>query len=137
MKKLIILSIILAAASPLFAQTLSPENTSDMYYLSVPVEKIYPSSRGYLIQYRKGANGIGTVALPNEWFTNSAGKGELITLPRGTSWPTLTVFYREGEFSHVRLYVHKSKAHSTWGNVPQSADLSKYFENTDTIKIEY
>ena len=137
MKKLIIVLLILAAASPLFAQPISKENSSDMFYVNVSVEKVYPSSAGYIIQYRKGVNGIGTVALPNEWFTDAAGKGELIILPSGTSWPTLSVFYKEGEFSHVRLYVHRSKAHPTWGSVPQGADVKKYFENTDTIKIEF
>jgi hypothetical protein len=140
MKKLVIILIFLAAlcvGMPLFAQTVSEKNQSEYYYVNVPIEKIYPSSKGYIIQYRKGVNELARVAIPNEWFTFAASKAELIKLPKGKNWPTLTVFYKEGEFSHVRLYIHWSKAHETWGNIPLGTDLSAYFNDNETIKIEY
>jgi len=135
MKKLIIVAIFLALITPVFAQSISEENSSDMYYVNIPVERIYPTGKGYIVQYRKTV-GLGTIGIPNEWFTDAASKAELITLPPGTNWPTITVFYREGEFSHVRLYVHRSRAHPTWSNAPQGADVSRYFE-ADTIVIEF
>ncbi|GHV94516.1 hypothetical protein AGMMS50293_08360 [Spirochaetia bacterium] len=140
MKKLIIGLVFLAAlvfGSSLFAQQISPENSSDYYYVNVKIEKIYPSKLGYIIQYRKGANEMGRVAIPNEWFTFAGSKAELIKLPHGPNWPSLTVYYKEGEFSHVRLYIHWSKAHTTWGNVPQNVDVSEYFKDTENINIEY
>lgn len=137
MKKLIFVIIVLAVAVPLFAQTVSEENSSDYYYLNIRILKIYPSSSGYIIQYSKGISGVGTVGIPNEWFTHAGGKADIVSLPAGKNWPTMTVFYKKGEFSHVRIYVHKSKAHETWGNIPQSADVSKHFANTETIKIEF
>jgi len=137
MKKLMFGLIILALTAPLFAQPISEENSSDMYYINVPVEKIYPSGKGYIVQYRKGINSIGSVGFPNEWFTDAGGKAELIKLPPGKNWPTMTVFYKKGEFSHVRLYVHRVKGHETWGNVPQTADVSKWFSDPDNIKIEF
>ena len=159
MKKLIIVLIFLAVISPLFAQN-NREELPDLYYINVPVEKIYPSGKGYIIQYLKNTGKVATVGIPNEWFVYSqsvngepdagtaaasrqyiaAGKAEIVVLPPGRNWPTLTIFYKNGEFSHVRLYVHKDKGHSTWGNIPQGADVtrySKYFEDTETIKIEY
>jgi len=136
MKKLIILLIVGAAISPLFAQPISEANASNMYYVNVPVEKVYPSGKGYIIQYTRGNNTIGTIGIPNAWFTEAASRAELIALPRGRNWPTMSVFYREGEFSHIRLYVHRSKAHQTWGSVPQSADVSKWFEDPDNFKID-
>ena len=159
MKKLIVVLIFLAVISPLFAQNNRGE-LPDIYYINVPVEKVYPSGKGYIVQYMKNTGKMATVGLPNEWFiypkaANSqpdastaaaslqyiaAGRAEIVILPPGKNWPTLTVFYKNGEFSHVRLYVHREKSHPTWGNVPQGADAgrySKYFESTDTIKIEY
>ena len=138
MKKLFILLIIGAAVSPLFGQTVSDDNSSNFYYQTVSVEKVYPTRRGYIIQYyRGGIKDFGTISIPNDWFTNAASKAELITLPPGRGWPYMTLFYKDGEFSHVRLYVHANRHHPTWGNVPLPADVSRYFEDTDTMKISY
>ena len=139
MKKLIIVLIIGAVISPLFAQEKndSKHNTSDMYYINVPVEKIYPSAKGYIILYRRNTTQLGTIGILNEWFTDAASKAEMLKMPPGKNWPSLTVFYRDGKFSHVRLYVHPAKGHQTWGNLPQSADLSKYFSDSEEIKLEF
>jgi hypothetical protein len=72
-----------------------------------------------------------------EWFRDAAGKGELITLPPGRNWPYLTVYYKSGEFSHVRLYIHRSKAHETWGNIPLNVNIDDRFENIETITLEF
>lgn len=144
MKKLIIVLIFMVVLSPavftpIFAQNYSSGDRGDMFYLNVPVEKVYPSSSGYIVQYRKnGFNEIGTVGLPNEWFTEAGGRAEIIKLPRGRNWPSLSIFYKNGEFSHVRLYVHSAKGHQTWGNIPQGADVSRHFSgDPDTLNIEY
>jgi hypothetical protein len=136
MKKFVIILLCCVCISPLFAE-ISKENSSDYYYVNLSLERVYPSSQGYILQYRKGVSGIATFGVPNEWFTAAASKAEIIILPRGRNGPTVTVFYKDGEFSHLRLYVHRSKAHQTWGNVPQGADVSKYFKDQDSIKIEF
>ena len=134
MKRLFFALIIGMVLTPVFLLGESNTNTSEVYYVNVPVEKIYPSWSGYVIQYR-GSRGYGTVGLPREWFSGTATKAELIVLPRGRSWPSMSIFYKDGEFSHVRLYVHNSKGHQTWGNIPQGTDVSRYF-NAETLEIE-
>ena len=135
MKKLIIVLFIMALALPVFAQT-KITGSHDMYYINVPVEKIYPTKDGYIIMYRSSSI-IASVGIPNEWFSNAGGKAELIRLPVAGDWPTLSVFYVEGEFSHVRLYVHRAKSHHTWGSLPQGIDVSKYFEDKESFNIKY
>jgi hypothetical protein len=140
MKKLIIaviFAVLIAAGSPLFAQKVNEENSSDYYYVNVLLEKIYPYPTGYVLQYRKGLNQIDRLYIPMEWFTSSAGKGELVTLPRGTAWPSLSVYYKNGEFSHVRLYVHRGSSHQTWGTIPQNVNLDSRFENVEDLKIKF
>lgn len=140
MKKLIITLLfltVIGAGQSLFAQTIPPEQSSEFYYVNVHLEKVYPTRLGYILLYRKGVNEMGRVAVPNEWFTRAGSQSELITLPKGKNWPSLSIFYKDGEFSHLRLYVHPFRGHETWGNVPLSADISGFFENVDTIKIEY
>jgi len=136
MKKLTILLILLALITPVFAQ----ENTNrreGVYYVNVPVERIIPVADGYLIQYRSASNLVVTTGVPVEWFYESGGRAELIRLPDGGDWPTMSVFYVNGEFSHVRLYVHRAKSHRTWGNISQGTDVSRYFQNRETFSIQY
>ena len=127
----------LAAGLPVFAQDQRDERDSEFYYINVSLEKVYPYRKGYIVQYRKGFFEHGKAYLPAEWFTDADSKGEIITLPRGKSWPSMTVYYKNGEFSHVRLYVHRWQSHATWGSVPQNVDIDKNFDNVDTLKIDF
>jgi hypothetical protein len=140
MKKIlfaVLIGVFCTAGASLFAQQISKEHTSEYFYVNVSVEKIYPYDKGYVVSYRKGINQVAQTYLPVEWFTEAAGRGELITLPPGKNWPSLTVYYKAGEFSHVRLYIHRLKSHETWGNIPLNVNIDDRFENIDTINIEF
>jgi hypothetical protein len=135
MKKIIIVLIFLAVVSPVFAQNIADSET--LYYINVPVEKVFPSREGYVVRYRSASSMIATVGIPNDWFTDAAGSAELVRLPTASDWPTMTIFYKGGKFSHVRLYVHPAKSHLTWGNIPQGIDVSRFFTDKESFKIEY
>jgi len=135
MKKLIVVLFILAVVSPLFAQ--QEEKRENFYYINVSVEKIYPSNEGYIIMYRTSSNLISMIGIPNDWFYDSGGNAQMVKLPLASDWPTMTVFYSEGKFSHVRLYYHPVKSHSTWGFVPQGADVRHFFGDKESFKLEF
>jgi hypothetical protein len=145
MKKLVFTAffvVFLAVGTTVFAQTETRPNpiddkVSEFYYVNVSVEKVYPYSKGYIVMYRKGYGQFGRVYLPASWFIDASSKGEIITLPQGQAWPSLTVYYRNGQFSFVRLYVHRWANHPTWGSIPQNVNIDDRFENIDTITIEY
>jgi hypothetical protein len=140
MKKILFAALVLTAIAsiqPLFAQKISEKNQSDMYYVNVPLEKIYQYRLGYILTYRKGVNQLAQVYVPNEWFTDAAGQAELIKLPPGKNWPSLSLYYKSGEFSHLKLYIHRSRAHDTWGAVPLNVNIDDRFENLGEIKIEF
>ena len=130
MKKLIIILILAAMVIPAFAG-------DNMYYINVPVERIIPTKDGYIIQYRSSGNVISTIGIPNEWFYDSAGSAEMVKLPAASDWPTMSVFYRNGEFSHVRVYIHRVKSHRTWGNIPMGTDVSRFFTDKESFAIRY
>jgi hypothetical protein len=139
MKKLVVVAVcavLLIAGLPVFAQNSQKENESEYYYKNISLERIYPYRNGYVVQYRKGVQ-MAQAYLPMEWFSSSAGRGEIITLPKGTAWPSLTVYYKNGEFSHVRLYVHHSASHQTWGTVPQTVNIDSRFENVEDLRLSY
>jgi hypothetical protein len=143
MKRLIIaivFSALFAAGLAVFAQDNNNQNEEgkqgEIYYKNISLERIFPYRTGYVVQYRRGFRLVNAY-LPMEWFSNSAGKGEVIALPQGPSWPSMSVYYRDGEFSHVRLYVHRSPSHKTWGVIPQNVNIDDRFENVKEPDIKY
>ena len=136
MKKLLIVLFLFALIIPVFAQNNSRE-PARLYYINVPVERIFPSLEGYIIQYRSSASVIATVGIPIEWFNAAAGKAQIKHLAAASDWPTMSVFYSEGEFSHVRLYVHRSRTHQTWGTIPQGTDVARFFGDRDSLSLQH
>ena len=140
MKKLVFAAlfvVFLAVGLPVFAQNQQNEKDSEYYYVNITLEKIFPYRRGYVVQYKKNFFQYGRLYLPAEWFVDASSKGEIITLPPGKAWPSLTVYYKNGVFSHVRLYVHHVPNHESWGSIPQNAALDDKFDNVDSVKLEF
>jgi hypothetical protein len=113
------------------------KNESEYYYISVPVERVYNTNKGYVVSYRRGAFGMSEAYLPTEWFEGTAGKGEVIRQTSASFWPRLMVYYKDGEFSHVRLYVHRDFHHSTWGMLSNRESLDEKFEGVEEVKLEF
>jgi hypothetical protein len=122
---------------PLFAQEKRQFKESEYYYVSVPIEKIYSYRNGYVVVYRKGINQMARTYLPLEWFADSAGKAEQIVLGSGKAWPYLTIYYKSGEFSHIRVYIRRERTHETWGVVPMNTNIDEYFEGIEEIRLEF
>ena len=140
MKKFVfaaIFVVFLAAGLPVFAQNQRDERDSEFYYVNITLEKIFPYRRGYIVQYRKGLFKYGRAYLPGEWFTDADSKGEIVVLPAGKAWPSMTVYYKNGVFSHVRLYVHHWASHQTWGSIPQKFNLDENFDYIENIQLEF
>ena len=140
MKKLVIavlFAVFFFAGSSLFAQSAQSDSETEYYYHNISIERIWPYRAGYIVQYRRGFLQHGRAYLPISWFTSTAGKGEIIKLPPGNAWPYMSIYYKNGEFGHVRLYVHRWNSHPTWGNVPQTVNLSHEFDDIENITIQF
>ncbi|MDR2151038.1 MAG: hypothetical protein LBO67_09605 [Spirochaetaceae bacterium] len=129
MKKVCFLTAVMVAlvtAIPVFAQDVGARN-SDFYYVNVPIEKIYPYSKGYVVAYRDNVDEVLYTYLPYDWFFTIGGRGDIISLSPGTAWPYLTVFYKAGTFSHVRLYIRNESNHPSWGSIIYDSNLDDRF----------
>jgi hypothetical protein len=125
--------VFLAGAAPAaFAQSAE----SDMVVLNVFVERIWPHRLGYVVEYRGTTNTLSRAYLPMYWFLGGDGRAEILALPPGNSWPSMSVFYRDGEFSHLRLHVHRSPSHSTWSSMHMSQDMDSEFENVQGLRLQ-
>jgi hypothetical protein len=137
-KALFAVLAVLVLGNVLFAQDNSGKRKeSEFYYFSVPIEKIYSYRAGYIVIYRSGTNKLSRTYLPLEWFTDPTGKADQIALGPGRDWPHLSVYYKSGEFSHIRLYIRRERAHETWGVVPLNINIDEYFEGIEEIKLEF
>jgi len=139
MKK-VVLFIVLAALSQgifIFAQQGPKYNESEYYYFNVPIEKIYTYRMGYIVLYRKGVNQMARTFLPYNWFTDIGGVGETVMLGSGKEWPSMSVYYKNGEFSHVRLRLRRARAHESWGVVPLTVNLDEYFKGVEEVRLEF
>jgi hypothetical protein len=107
---------------------------SEFYYITKPIERIWLYRSGYIVAYQRGFNLVRTY-VPIDWFT-PAGAADLIVLRSARAWPHITIYYQNGEFSHVRLYV-RERSHPTWSVVPFHVDLSEYFRGIEEVVLEF
>jgi hypothetical protein len=130
----IFLFVMVLSILPAVAQNISKE--SEYYYINTTIEKIFPYRKGYVVQYRKGLTTSARLYLPVEWFTEAAGRGEIVRIGPGREWPSLSIYYKNGEFSHVRLYV-RPYSHESWGSIPLNINLDSYFADVNDVRLEY
>jgi len=139
MKKILLVAVfaVLFQGTHLFAQTIPKEMESEYYYYSYTVEKVYTHRLGFMILYRNNSNRLVRTYVPLEWFTTSTGKGEVIYLGSGSEWPSMIVYYKNGEFSHMRLRLRRARAHETWGVVPVNIQIDDLFQGVEEVKLEH
>jgi hypothetical protein len=128
MKRATIILFLIAVVAGVLAS-----ETSAFYPVRLDVIKVYSHADGFRVIYRKGSSDVADVYLPARWFV-SGGKAELV---RGndTSFPYMTVFYKDGKFDHLRLYVLADQGDQMWGLLSPSAGAGKF--NSDDFKLDY
>ncbi len=124
--------IVLGLVALVAVFTLSAE-TSSFYPLRFDVVKVYSHAEGYRVIYRKGSTGMAEFYIPAKWFV-PGGKAELIRA-NDPSFPYVVLYYKEGKFSHVRLYVKASMKDETWGVLEPDVGRGKF--NVDELKPEF
>ena len=141
MKKIVLLVVLVTLCQGffLFAQNTGNRfDESNYYYFNFTIEKVYIHRLGYVVMYRTGANRITTTYIPHEWFNTIGGKGEVVGLSSGQEWPSMIVYFKDGEFSHVRLRLRRDRLHESWGVVPLTAKIDDEFLNAiNEIKLEF
>jgi hypothetical protein len=127
MKKLcaIVAAALFLAVSPAFA------DESKFYARSFNIEKVYFHAKGYKITYITGKLKYVSTYLPHSWFSQSAtkngvqAKGEL-AWGNDPSYPYMTVFWKDGKFSHVRLYLKKNTHDVSYGIINPNQDPAAF-----------
>jgi len=97
-------------------------------------------SLGYRIVYQKSDLNFGVFYVPEQWFDMPENreqdpKAELI-MARNEAYPYFSIFWEAGEFSHIRLYLHKNLNHLSYGNLETPENFDNQFD-IETLSIEF
>jgi hypothetical protein len=130
MKRAIACVLLLMLALAAFGQ-----EQPKVYVKSVPILKILSHPEGYKVLYMKSDMKVGEFYIPHGWLSKAGGKAEMV-FGRDPSYPYFSVFYRDGKFDYVRLYVIDDVKDLSWG-ILRKTEASNAAFGVDTLQIEY
>jgi len=133
MKRTVMLVALVFLVLGVFAVS-AQEQDPKLYVKTVSIMKILNHALGYKVLYLKSSMEVGEFYVPHSWF-KAGGKAELV-IGDTPAFPYFSVFYRDGEFSHVKLYAHENIGHLSWGRLKRQAGDSSKFE-IETLDLEF
>lgn len=104
------------------------------YVKSVSIMKVLAHSLGYKVLYVKSSMEVGEFYVPYDWF-KAAGKAEVV-FGGDSSFPYFSVFFKDGEFSFIRLYLKQNIRDVSWGRLPSREGDSAKFD-VDELVLEF
>jgi hypothetical protein len=133
MKRTVILIALVFMALGVFTVG-AQEQDPKLYVKTVGIMKILNHALGYKVLYLKSSMEVGEFYVPHSWF-KAGGKAELI-LGSGQAYPYFSIFYRNGEFDHIKIYAADNVQHLSWGRLKrQVGDSSKF--DVETLDLEF
>jgi hypothetical protein len=129
-------AVLLVTSLPSFAQKAysSADNPKDAYYKVVPLLKVWMHPLGYLVQYWTSKSQVAPMYIPYTWFNGGASSKADIIFVNDPGVPYVAIFWVDGKFDHLNLYVQSSYESLTWGILNGAADLSSQFNVEDVPK---
>jgi hypothetical protein len=128
--RLLAVLVLLVCSAAVFAAE------SEYFVKSVPILKVYPHRDGYRIIYMKSNSDLADFYVPMRWFGSDPSSKAQIVYGDEAAYPYFSVFWKEGEFDHIRLYLEEDKTSPSWGNMPETARLSDKFA-IDTLDLNF
>ncbi|PIE98754.1 MAG: hypothetical protein CR988_01935 [Treponema sp.] len=108
---------------------------SELYYVNVKILRIFTHSKGYYVIYRRAGLKTGEAFIPYEWFSIRDGRAKL-EKASGRIDPYMSLFSKNGEFDHVKLYVPSSPKSPEWGNLRNQSEYDDKF-NIEALELKY
>jgi len=107
----------------------------NIFVKSVPIVKIYPHRLGYRVVYEKNTLDLHHIHVPLEWFREAGGKAHIVW-GQDPAYPYLSVFWKDGEFSHIRLYLDEARDPRIWGDL-KPGQLDDQFKDKETLNLQF
>jgi hypothetical protein len=119
---------LLMTSVPLFAQQTdtSSKYPKEVYYKVIHLMKVWTHELGYVVQYFNSKGEVADVYIPLTWFNQGANSKADIVYGLEAAYPYMVIFWADGKFDHVTLYVSSDENARSNGAL-SSVDLSKEF----------
>ncbi len=96
--------------------------------------KVWMHQLGYMVQYWTSKSQIAQIYIPLTWFNQGVNSKADIIYGSDPGVPYVTIFWVDGKFDHINLYVQSSYTDLTWGVLSQATDLTGQFNVQDVPK---
>ena len=124
-RTVVIVVLVLLACSAAFAQQNDGRNA---YVKSVRIARVYPHALGYRILYFKSTLEYAEMYVPAQWFSFSGASKANVIWGETAEFPYFTIYYKDGKFDRILLYLHSDKHDITWGTLPVGVDYTRQFD---------
>mgnify|MGYP006281731171 CR=1 FL=1 len=131
LKLILVIFLLLAVGTALFAAE------SDFFVKTVPITKVYLYNEGFRILYLKSSLDFGVFYVPMDWFSTSANSKAEVVYDTNPAFPYFSIFWENGEFHHIRLYLEENRDAESWGDKPLTEEILSRFENTETLDPDF
>jgi len=132
-KSFLLAALLLIMAVGIAAPAFTEE--SDVYYVNMPILKIYPHTKGYYIIYRRNGLTSGEFFIPKAWLDNRDQRA-VMNLYSANITPYITLVTKKGEFDHIRINAPKNTLDPTWGALFSGAQYDEKF-NVEKLELKY
>jgi hypothetical protein len=139
LKKAISIVLLSLALAAIGASNLAA-NESPYFVKTVPISTVYNHQLGYRIVYMTNNYQFKTFYIPQSWFAVAGQSGEIpkaeLVMGNEAAYPYFSVFYLNGEFSHIRLYLRRNLNDMSWGDASRLGNISANFD-VETLNLEF
>lgn len=131
MKKVALVLVLVFAVS-----TFAVAQDSDIYVTTLYIEKVYPTTFGYRIDYRRlHSMMLGTSYLPISWFGGPDSFARVVYAD-DNAVPFINIFWTDAEISHMVLYVKRNMNDLSWGTLRSAEGVETRFD-IDTPAFQF
>ena len=95
---------------------------------TVPIARVYPHALGYRILYFTSRMEYREMYVPLTWFSFSGTNKANVVWGNTDEFPYLAIYYVDGKFDRILLYLHSNMHDVTWGSLPPGIDLARQFD---------
>jgi hypothetical protein len=119
---IVVLAVLACTAA--FAQQ---DAGKDVYVKSVRIARVYPNGLGYRILYLKSTLEYAEMYVPTAWLSFAGDSKANVIWGSSDEFPYLSIYYVNGKFDRILLFLHSNMHDVSWGTLPPGIDLSSQF----------
>ena len=132
MKRVILIILLIM----IVAVTASGQQLKDLYCKTATILKIYNHQLGFKVFYLKDDADVGSFFVPSDWFYGATGRGTIVWGEQ-YEYPYLTVYWEDGEFKYLKLFLRRNMQHETWGVLRAGIGEMRDSFDIETLDIEF